>query len=1205
MSQRATRRAGILKTRDFDAPLQKTLDSIIERVEVLDGLRGDALDQAVTYRDLGLTPGFVVGAGAGGGTPQIIVTPGGGEGSDGPGIGPAAAPSALSVTDTFLALFLNWTNPSFNVQHIEVWRADTDNLSLAVFIGTTVSSQFVDYVGASASFYYWVRAVGTDGTFSAFNATAGTLGTTGIDPSDFELELNIAASNLDATLTTRINLIDDPTTGLVDRMGVAEGDIVAGDARTTLVEADVAGINVTVGGHTSSIDANTTNVATNQSSITVLTDGLDVAEDGIADNVISIIANSSSILNLEAAIGALDAEGGQTWEFASTDEGFTAVNATITNSATAIVFEPSAADPQLLSETISISGGIYTQVVMRIRQTVGSGTWEGSCSYATGGHTISGSFIKSIPDPGLVLSEWKTLTWDMAALDVGGTDWIDSTITQLRFDIVSDNAGKFEIDWILIAKFSTSAVADALEALDVRVTVNEQGVFAAASDITALEGTVDDTNLGVTANANAISALTIDVGLNDDDITANAAAVLALQVTVDDPTTGVTANAGAITVLETNVSSNQGSISSQASSITQLTASIGGGFGSLVNPFLTLNEGFGSSYDDSDVQAYADLGGRTGVAAWLESAANVTETVQTLDGTRLKVEPRAIYEVKFSIYHTRPTDAGSFLIGFESYAALTGGLAQLVTAVNEGVLGAATTTPVWLQGTATTGDDEWLDVTCYILGPDASPAACPDMFVNNATDNTVLLYQQFNDGFQTDALYPYVELKIKNFNASPTWGDDTTTTLRLTDLQVRRVESSADLFAAVEVQASVQASDIGDLHALYAVKVEINANGDPYVAGFGLAVDVIPPSSVTSAFGVRADQFFIASPNDTSDTIPPFIVGIVDSVATVGINGQLIVDGTINGISIIEGAIGAREITVIELSALSANMGVLQSGRITTGQDGTAPLYEDQTSFRVEIQDTAATIYPLWYGSGAKSAGTGRFYVDQNGNVVVKGLLDAGMIKQSFFTPADGNNSFRIAVEYPNQYSGGVYTGKMAHLSPIFSVNETPNANITILPFGGSGIHNSAPITFLGPTNSTATQYGRLGTNSEMLSIDIAVAARPNAGSVTGIRITLQYKYDDSGDWLDAYFFDMDTGKTTSIRHSQIFITREASFSTIQLRANVFHSLTLLANASTGTLLTSLSFTATTPNFGTADATVTGVVASDDIANLPDFPQFS
>ena len=110
MSQRKTRKAGILQSRHPDPKIQKTFDAIIERVEVIDGLRGDPLDKAVTYRDLALD-GFTIISGGGG--PQIINTPGpgGGADGDGPGIGPAAAPSNLVVTETFLALLCTWDNP--------------------------------------------------------------------------------------------------------------------------------------------------------------------------------------------------------------------------------------------------------------------------------------------------------------------------------------------------------------------------------------------------------------------------------------------------------------------------------------------------------------------------------------------------------------------------------------------------------------------------------------------------------------------------------------------------------------------------------------------------------------------------------------------------------------------------------------------------------------------------------------------------------------------------------------------------------------------------------------------------------------------------------------------------------------------------------------------------------------------------------------
>lgn len=186
MGTRPTPRAGILKARVADPQVQKMLDAIIERLEVLDGIRGDSLDKAVTYRDLGLS-GFTIVGGAGG-TNQIINTPGPGDGIDAPGIGPADAPTNLAANETFLAILLTWDNSTINLQHNEVVRSDVDNLSTAVLLGTTIAPLWTDYVGSNQTFFYWVRSVGTDGSVSSYNAVNGVVGTTGINPSDLLVE---------------------------------------------------------------------------------------------------------------------------------------------------------------------------------------------------------------------------------------------------------------------------------------------------------------------------------------------------------------------------------------------------------------------------------------------------------------------------------------------------------------------------------------------------------------------------------------------------------------------------------------------------------------------------------------------------------------------------------------------------------------------------------------------------------------------------------------------------------------------------------------------------------------------------------------------------------------------------------------------------------------------------------------------------------
>jgi hypothetical protein len=78
-----------------------------------------------------------------------------------------------------------------------------------------------------------------------------------------------------------------------------------------------------------------------------------------------------------------------------------------------------------------------------------------------------------------------------------------------------------------------------------------------------------------------------------------------------------------------------------------------------------------------------------------------------------------------------------------------------------------------------------------------------------------------------------------------------------------------------------------------------------------------------SAFTVLADRFIVVHPTDDNTTIEAFVVGLVNGVPTVGINGNLIVDGTIV----------ARHIDVETISALSANLGTIIAGLIRDEDD--------------------------------------------------------------------------------------------------------------------------------------------------------------------------------------------------------------------------------------------------------------------------------
>lgn len=92
--------------------------------------------------------------------------------------------------------------------------------------------------------------------------------------------------------------------------------------------------------------------------------------------------------------------------------------------------------------------------------------------------------------------------------------------------------------------------------------------------------------------------------------------------------------------------------------------------------------------------------------------------------------------------------------------------------------------------------------------------------------------------------------------------------------------------------------------------ISINANGR--VVG-SVKLD---GTGSTTTFAVLANKFVIVHPTDNATEIQAFITGLVNGVATVGINGNLVIDGSIL----------ARHIDVDTLSALAADIGEVTAG---------------------------------------------------------------------------------------------------------------------------------------------------------------------------------------------------------------------------------------------------------------------------------------
>lgn len=200
------------------------------------------------------------------------------------------------------------------------------------------------------------------------------------------------------------------------------------------------------------------------------------------------------------------------------------------------------------------------------------------------------------------------------------------------------------------------------------------------------------------------------------------------------------------------------------------------------------------------------------------------------------------------------------------------------------------------------------------------------------------------------------------------------------DMLAGRV-SESELHASLGAKIDGHGVAIEVLDDQYTVKIDVNG----HVAGYGLANTSSAENGSESEFIILADRFAVSFPSrpwesgtvyslgiyvkpsiensrvyectaagtsgggepvwptvigDTvvdgtvtwtcrgvSGTVP-FVIGTVDGQKTVGIRGQLVVDGTITGQKIQADTIGANHISVVDLSALNANMGVLTAGLI-------------------------------------------------------------------------------------------------------------------------------------------------------------------------------------------------------------------------------------------------------------------------------------
>ncbi len=133
-----------------------------------------------------------------------------------------------------------------------------------------------------------------------------------------------------------------------------------------------------------------------------------------------------------------------------TSANYTLTRCTMTHSGSAMRKTSTADDPyfSLTGTLADFNGAAYRWIVLRYKWISGSVT-TGRIYYSTSGHGFSDSYCKNID----LLSDgqWHTFWWDMSSLTAGGTDWITSTITDIRWDFAHTHPFAVDIDFMAVA----------------------------------------------------------------------------------------------------------------------------------------------------------------------------------------------------------------------------------------------------------------------------------------------------------------------------------------------------------------------------------------------------------------------------------------------------------------------------------------------------------------------------------------------------------------------------------------------------------------------------------------------------------------------------------------------------------------------------------------------------------------------------------
>jgi len=534
-------------------------DSVKENLDVLLGHRGDALDRAVTFKDL-LDTGIVTlarGVSLFGDTRDLVPSR-----DEIPNLDIPPAPTNLQASGVFQNIILTWDLSLYEGHsYVEVFRHTSDDISAATMVAQVsgFTGVYADPVGGGLTRYYWIRAVNQAGISGPFNSSTGTSGTTA---TDVALVLNLLANQItNSELATELST----PIGKVDTIESLLSDIEDYTGYTSTYSADNLLTRIT------STDTAVTSLNTSVSSINS-----------------SLTTLTGNVSNLQTSITDLTANVGTVYVQTSAPTGTIATNsrwydsddnmAVYYYSGTAWV---SLQDPRIASNQSSI-----TTLNAEVFNTDGSSKLASATAFNTLDTTVT-NLSGTVTTVSSDVTSLKNVVFDSNGnSQIATTSALsnltsqvtsnDGDISALVTDVTALDAEVFNSDGT--ARLATGSALSTLQ-----TTVNTQGnsISTSQSDITAIEGAVFDNSGSVKlATTAALTALTSTVTSQGSSISSTQSDVTALNgVVFDSNGNSQLATSAALAGLTSDVTAiydgnNSSIVKTIQTDVTQLEASV-------------------------------------------------------------------------------------------------------------------------------------------------------------------------------------------------------------------------------------------------------------------------------------------------------------------------------------------------------------------------------------------------------------------------------------------------------------------------------------------------------------------------------------------------------------------------------------------------------------------------------------------------------